>query len=166
MSDEYQVFVSLIWLERPQKMIEKITLSKFDKLTEKWIYQNKDVVTGKLHRVYSAIIGDPERGRWNFGRKFEIYSTRRRSVPDINSHCKPGAELLGMWGQWSETDGSLVDLRNGSKTMKIVLKRCFSKYFTREAIPERKRRDEKSPGKTIGLIQCLKRRFCSFWTVA
>ena len=75
------------------------------------------------------------------------YATRGRSIPDVNDDWTTGAELLRNRGRQLEIDGPLVDLENGSKTMNIVLKRCFSKYFAEEAITEQNRGDASGQGR-------------------
>ena len=70
----------------------------------------------------------------------KFYSTRRRSIPDVNDDNKPEAELVGKRGQWPEINGSLVGLQNCPETRNIVPERWFSKNFAKRAIPKQDRR--------------------------
>ena len=111
-----------------------------------------------LHSVYCipvAIHDNRKDERLKLPPVVKFYSTRRRSISDVNDDSKPGAELLGNRGQWPEIDGSLVGLQNGPETRNIVLERCFSKNFAIGAIPEQNRRDASSRIKLSRLIQCL-----------
>ena len=120
-----------------------------------------------LHSVYPdrAIHDNTKSERWKLPPVVKFYSTRRRSIPDVNDDNKPGAELLGKRGQWPEIDGILVDLQNGPETRNIVLERCFSKKFAKGAIPEQNGRDVSSQRKWTRLIQGLWTRLIAFKTI-
>ena len=54
----------------------------------------------KYSGCISGAINDSRKNeRWRLPSVVKFYSTRRRSIPDINNDNKPGAELPGKGGQ-------------------------------------------------------------------